>query len=106
MALTEPRPLKVLTSALATHLSRFNGAARELQALGVRLLQILPTENRLVIQPEDGRRLQAQRLTGSFQRHATAGSTRYAVKFRGVTLEWSEPISATRPEDWAVATLH
>ncbi|EOD8934866.1 hypothetical protein P4152_11720 [Pseudomonas aeruginosa] len=93
MAITEPRPLKVLTSALAVHLSRFNGAARELQALGVRLLQIQPTENCLVIQPEDGRRLQAQRMTEGFQRHPSAGSTRYTVQFRGVTLEWREPIS-------------
>lgn len=94
MAATEQRPLKVLNAALATRLRDFNAAARHLQALGVRLLQIEPTENRLQVRPEDGRRLLDKRLTeGGYQRHASAGSTRYTVLFEGVTLEWREPIS-------------
>lgn len=93
MAATEPRPLKVLTTALATSLRDFNAAARHLQGMGVRLLQILPTENRLEISPEDGERLVRQRLTEGYQRHGSAGSTRYTVLFEGVTLEWRVPIS-------------
>ncbi|QMV62810.1 hypothetical protein VUJ49_22870 [Pseudomonas berkeleyensis] len=94
MAATEPRPLKVLTTALATSLRDFNAAARHLQGMGVRLLQILPTENRLEIGPEDGERLLEKRLTdGGYQAHRSAGSTRYTVLFEGVTLEWRRPIS-------------
>lgn len=93
MAATENRPLKVLNASLATSLRDFNAAARHLQAKGVRLLQILPTENRLVISPEDGERLQSERLTEGFQRQGSAGSTRYTVLFEGVTLEWRRPIS-------------
>ncbi|HBO2698245.1 TPA: hypothetical protein L4I42_006464, partial [Pseudomonas aeruginosa] len=29
----------------------------------------------------------------SFQREASAGSTRYTTRFQGITLAWSEPIS-------------
>ncbi|MFI8744512.1 hypothetical protein ACIGKL_05075 [Pseudomonas sp. NPDC077186] len=93
MATTEPRPMKVLTPALATSLRDFNAAARHLQAKGVRLLQIAPTENRLVISPEDGERLQRERLTEGYQRHASAGSDRITVLFEGVTLEWRKTIS-------------
>lgn len=93
MAATEPRPMKVLTPALATSLRDFNAAARHLQAMGVRLLQINPTENRLEISPEDGARLQGKRLTEGYQCHASAGSDRITVMFEGVTLEWRRPIS-------------
>lgn len=93
MAATENRPLKVLNASLATSLRDFNAAARHLQAKGVRLLQILPTENRLVISPEDGERLQRERLTEGYQRHGSAGSDRITVMFEGVTLEWRRSIS-------------
>ena len=106
MAATEQRPLKVLNAALATSLRDFNAAARHLQAKGVRLLQIKPTENCLQISPEDGERLVRERLTEGYQRHATAGSTRYVVQFQGVTLEWREPISHTRPEEYSGPTFH
>lgn len=94
MAATEPRPLVVLTSALRANLAQFNGAARELQRLGVRIGAFHPIENRLEVGPADGRWLLEQGLiVGGFQRHPSAGSTRYSVQFRGVTLEWREPIS-------------
>lgn len=93
MAATEPRPMKVLTTALATSLRDFNAAARHLQAMGVRLEQILPTENRLVISPEAGESLIRQRLTEGYQRHGSAGSDRITVLFEGVTLEWRRSIS-------------
>ncbi|MBA4682081.1 hypothetical protein DP090_022885 [Pseudomonas sp. MDMC216] len=93
MAATEQRPLRVLTTALATSLRDFNAAARHLQAKGVRLLQIKPTENCLQISPEDGERLVRERLTEGYQRHASAGSDRITVLFEGVTLEWRRPIS-------------
>ena len=93
MAATENRPLKVLNASLATSLRDFNAAARHLQAKGVRLLQIKPTENCLQISPEDGERLVRERLTEGYQRHASAGSDRITVLFEGVTLEWRRPIS-------------
>lgn len=93
MAATENRPLKVLNASLATSLRDFNAAARHLQAKGVRLLQIKPTENCLQISPEDGERLVRERLTEGYQRHASAGSDRITVLFEGVTLEWRKPIS-------------
>ena len=93
MAATEPRPMKVLTTALATSLRDFNAAARHLQAMGIRLQQIKPTENRLEISHEDGERLQRLRLTEGYQRHGSAGSDRITVLFEGVTLEWRRPIS-------------
>ncbi|WP_165664399.1 hypothetical protein [Metapseudomonas otitidis] len=97
MAATEPRPLVVLTSALRANLAQFNGAARELQRLGVRIGAFHPVENRLEVGPADGRWLLEQGLiVGGFQRHPSAGSTRYSVLFRGVTLEWREPIT-TKP---------
>ena len=93
MAATENRPLKVLNASLATSLRDFNAAARHLQAKGVRLLQIKPTEYCLQISPEDGERLVRERLTEGYQRHASAGSDRITVLFEGVTLEWRRPIS-------------
>ncbi|MDH0337556.1 hypothetical protein [Metapseudomonas otitidis] len=90
----DPRPLVVLTSALRASLAAFNSAARELQRLGVRIAAFHPVENRLEVGPADGRWLLEQRLIdGGFHRHPSAGSTRYSVLFRGVTLEWREPIS-------------
>lgn len=104
MAATEQRPLKVLNAALATSLRDFNAAARHLQAMGVRLLQILPTENRLVISPEAGEQLLEKRLTdGGYQAHRSAGSTRYTVLFEGVTLEWRKQISYL---DFQKQTIH
>lgn len=93
MATTEPRPLKVLTPALASRLHAFNNAARELQRLGIRLLGFYPADHRLAISPEGGRQLASAHLLEGFQRHATAGSTRYTALYKGVTLEWREPIS-------------
>ncbi|WP_300656242.1 hypothetical protein [Pseudomonas sp.] len=100
------RPLKVLTPQNAERLRVFNSAARTLQGMGIRLQRIEPQDNLLVVSPADGQRLQQQRLTEGYQRHATAGSTRYTVLFQGVTLEWREPISHTRPADYAAPTFH
>lgn len=94
------RPLKVLTAKFAERLQVFNSAARTLQAMGIRLLRVESVENRLQISPADGQRLQNLRVTEGYQRHASAGSTRYTVLFQGVTLEWREPISHTRPADY------
>lgn len=85
--------LKVLTPHLADRLRTFNGAARELQRLGVRLHRIEPKENRLTISPEDGRRLVGLKLVCGYQRHGSAGSTRYSADFQGAEVTWSEPIS-------------
>ncbi|TWC35083.1 hypothetical protein FBY03_111131 [Pseudomonas sp. SJZ079] len=95
------RPLKVLTPQFGERLRVFNQAARTLQSMGIRLLRIAPAENLLEVSPQDGQRLQHKRLTEGYQRHATAGSTRYTVTFEGVTLEWREPISHNRPADYA-----
>lgn len=96
--------LRVLSKAQAERLRAFNGAARLLQRMGVRLQRIEPQENRLTVVPEDGRRLLKTRLTEGFQRIASAGSTLYRVQFQGVAIEWREPISYARPEDWAALT--
>ncbi|WP_454841016.1 hypothetical protein [Pseudomonas hormoni] len=106
LASTNCTPLKVLTSTLADRLRIFNAAARTLQANGIRVQGFHPAENRLVITPEAGRRLLDARDVSGYQRHASAGSTRYTVLFQGVTLEWREPISAGRPADWSRPTLH
>lgn len=87
------RPLKVLTPQLADRLRVFNSASRTLQAMGIRLHRIDPIANLLVVGPEDGQRLQRERLTQGYQRHPSAGSTRYTVMFQGVSVEWREPIS-------------
>lgn len=86
-------PLKVLTPQFAERLRTFNSAARELQHMGIRLHRIDPAENRLTISPEDGRRLEQARMLAGFQRHGSAGSTRYIAQFQGVEVTWSEPIS-------------
>lgn len=93
MATTEQRPLKVLTPELSCRLHDFNAAARELQRLGIRLLGFFPAEHRLVITSEGGRQLTSAQMVTGYQRHASAGSTRYTVLFQGVTLEWRETIS-------------
>lgn len=106
LASTNRTPLKVLTPTLADRLRVFNAAARNLQALGIRVLAFHPTHNLLVIGPEDGSRLLGLASCGGYMRHVSAGSTRYNVQFQGVTLEWREPISASRPADWSRPTLH
>ncbi|APC16317.1 hypothetical protein BLL42_11480 [Pseudomonas frederiksbergensis] len=106
LASTNRTPLKVLTPSLAERLRVFNHAARALQSMRIRLLSLDPLENRLTIDPDAGRRLVDARAVSGYQRHASAGSTRYTVLFQGVTLEWRETISAARPDDWARPTLH
>lgn len=98
--------LKVLTQTLADRLRVFNAAARSLQANGIRVLAFHPAHNLLVIGPEDGNRLLGRADRGGYMRHVSAGSTRYNVQFQGVTLEWRELISASRPGDWSRLTLH
>lgn len=101
MVTTDPSPLKVLTAELSRDLRTFNAAARELQRLGVRISGFFPKDKRLQIEAADGRRLLAEyRTNGGYTRDASAGSDRYTVQFRGVTLEWREPIT-TQP-----ITLH
>lgn len=99
-------PLKVLTPTLADRLRTFNSAARQLQADGIRILGFCPAENLLVITPEGGRRVTSLGHCDGFKRHGSAGSTRYNVRFQGVTLEWREPISSSRPDDWFGPTFH
>lgn len=106
LASTNRDPLKVLTQTLADRLRVFNAAARNLQAQGIRVQGFHPSENRLVISSESGQRLVNLGHTDGYQRHGTAGSTRFNVQFQGVTLEWREPISAARPADWSRPTLH
>lgn len=106
LASTNRTPLKVLTPTLADRLRVFNAAARNLQAHGIRVQASHPANNLLVITPESGQRLINLGHTDGYQRHGTAGSTRYNVQFQGVTLEWREPISAARPADWSRPTLH
>lgn len=105
-ASTNCTPLKVLTPTLADRLRVFNQAARALQSMSIRLLIVDPTHNRLRIDAAAGRRLLAEQQVKGYQRHASAGSTRYFAQFQGVTLEWNEPISAARPDDWSHNTLH
>lgn len=105
-ASTSRNPLKVLTPTLADRLRVFNAAARCLQANGIRVLAFHPAHNLLVIGPEDGSRLLSRADREGYMRHVSAGSTRYNVQFQGVTLEWREPISASRPADWSRPTLH
>lgn len=85
--------LKVLTPRLADRLRTFNSAARDLQRMGIRLHRIEPEAYRLVISPEDGRRLVGLKLVCGYQRQGSAGSTRYSAQFQGVEVTWSEPIS-------------
>lgn len=95
------RTLKVLTPALAGRLQTFNEAARALRRMEVRLHHFDPTGHRLVIDPDDARRLLKHQVLQGFTRSASAGSTKYTALFMGVTLEWREAISYSRPEEWA-----
>ena len=106
LASTSRTSLKVLTPTLSERLRVFNAAARGLQAHGIRVVAFHPADNLLVIIPEDGQRALALTARSGYTRRATAGSTLYTVSFWGVTLEWREPISANRPEDWARPTIH
>ncbi|MEE1951001.1 hypothetical protein V0R48_18640 [Pseudomonas alcaligenes] len=100
------RPLKVLTAEHRAQVANFNQTARDLQRMGIRLHRIDLADNRLVINPEGGNRLVRERVISGYQRHPTAGSTRYVVQFQGVTLEWREPISYARPDEYAGITTH
>lgn len=100
------RPLKVLTAEHRAQVANFNQTARDLQHMGIRLHRLDLAGNRLEVDPEGGRRLLLQRLVSGYQRHATAGSTRYVAQFQGVTLEWREPISYARPDEYAGITTH
>lgn len=106
MSATEQRPLKVLTSDHRALVSNFNQACRDLQRMGVRLHCIDLMGNRLSIEHEAGRRLVSQRQVLGLTRRATAGSTFYTAQFQGVTLEWREPISHTRPDEYFGPTFH
>lgn len=105
-AFTNCTPLKVLNSTLADQLRVFNAAARSLQAQSIRVHGFYPAKNLLVISTEAGQRLLDEGKADGFQRFPTAGSTRFNVQFQGVTLEWREPISSTRPGEWTHPTLH
>jgi hypothetical protein len=98
--------LKVLTPTLAERLRVFNSAARTLQKMGIRLLRIEPIENSLTIEPAAGFKIVGTHPISGYQKHPSAGSTRYVVQFQGVTLEWREPISTVRPSDWSRPTVH
>lgn len=106
MSATEQRPLKVLTQDHRAQVANFNQACRDLQRLGVRLHRIELLGNRLAVGHEDGRRLVLERLVIGLTRRPTAGSTFYTAQFQGVTLEWREPISHTRPGEYAGTTFH
>ncbi|XQE65802.1 hypothetical protein ACOAPY_14155 [Pseudomonas sp. P3C3] len=106
MSATEQRPLKVLTHDHRAQVANFNQACRDLQRLGIRLHRIELLGNRLTVGHEDGRRLVQERLVIGLTRRPTAGSTFYTAQFQGVTLEWREPISHTRPAEYAGTTFH
>jgi hypothetical protein len=107
MSATEQRPLKVLTTDHRSQVANFNQACRELQRLGIRLYRIDLVGNRLSIDHEGGRFLVQQRQVLGLTRRPTAGSAFYTAQFQGVTLEWREPISYARPEEWAgITTTH
>lgn len=106
MPTTEQRPLKVLTESYRAHAANFNQTCRDLQRMGVRLHCIDLIGNRLAIDPKAGRRLAQESLVVSPTHRTTAGSTVYSAKFQGVTLEWREPISYERPEEWRSAQTH
>lgn len=106
MSAIEQRPLKVLTPDHRAKVANFNQACRDLQRMGVRLHRIDLVDNRLAINPEGGRFLAQQRLVLGLTRRPTAGSAFYTAQFQGVTLEWREPISYARPEEWAGITKH
>lgn len=106
MSATEQRPLKVLSEGHRAQVAGFNQACRDLQRLGIRLHRIDLVENRLVVDHEGGRRLVLERLVVGLTRRPTAGSTFYTAQFQGVSLEWREPISHTRPGEYAGTTFH
>ncbi|WP_447588696.1 hypothetical protein [Aquipseudomonas campi] len=101
MSATEPRPLKVLTPENRQRLSAFNAVARMLQGMDMRLLKLDVMANTLTLQPHDGKRLLRQNMVLGFQRQPSAGSTYYSGQVDGVTVEWREPISHTRPEEYS-----
>lgn len=100
------RPLKVLNAARRQQFTNYNQTCRDLQAMGVRLNWFDMANNRLVIADEDGRVLVLKRLVIGLTQKPSAGSTFYTAQFQGVTLEWREPISHSRPADYAGATTH
>lgn len=106
MSATEQRPLKVLTPDHRAKVTNFNQACRDLQRMGIRLHRVDLVNNRLTIGHEDGRALVLQRCLVGMTRHPTAGSTAYTAQFQGVTLEWREPISHKRPDEYAGLTHH
>lgn len=100
------RPLKVLSPARRQQFANFNQACRGLQAQGIRLHCIDMANNRLEIGDQDGRLLVRQRQVIGLTQRPTAGSTFYTAQFQGVTLEWREPISHSRPAEYAGLTTH
>lgn len=100
------RPLKVLTRKHCSNVANFNQACRDLQAQQIRLRCMDLMNNRVEIDPENGRRLVTQRLVLGLTHRETAGSTFYTAQFQGVTLQWREPISHTRPAEYAGLTTH
>lgn len=106
MSATEQRPLKVLTEDHRSQVANFNQACRDLQRMGVRLHRIDLVQNSLTIGHEDGRALVLQRRLVGLTRRATAGSTFYTAQFQDVTLDWREPISHTRPDEYTGSTFH
>lgn len=95
------RPLIVLNPENRQRLATFNSVARMLQGMDMRLLNIDVVANTLTLQPLDGKRLVRLRMVLGFQRQASAGSTRYSGEVQGVTVQWREPISYTRPEEYS-----
>ncbi|WP_137971892.1 hypothetical protein [Pseudomonas sp. F(2018)] len=106
MSATEQRPLKVLTADHRAKVANFNQACRDLQRLGIRLHRVDLVENRLAVDHVAGRFLVQERHVVGLTRRPTAGSTFYTAQFQGVTLEWREPISHTRPSEYAGPTFH
>lgn len=94
------RPLKVLNPENRQRLSSFNTVARMLQGMDMRLLKIDVVANTLTLQPLDGKRLLRLNMVLGFQRQPSAGSTYYTGLVDGVTVEWREPISHTRPDEY------
>ena len=106
MSAIEQRPLKVLTAGHRAKVANFNQACRDLQRMGIRLHRVDLVENRLAIDHVAGRFLVQERLVLGLTRRPTAGSTFYTAQFQGVTLEWREPISHNRPDEYTGTTFH
>lgn len=100
------RPFNVLTPSHRAMVANFNQVCRDLQAQQIRLRCIDLEGNRLVIDHEHGRSLVVQRKVVGMTRMPTAGSTLYTAQYHGVTLEWREPISHTRPAENVDLTFH